>query len=189
MIDIRKCTKSGVRHSIFYELICAWKGWLYVSLWKLLFVFLYHWHFGGLWTTFLDDTKRHDIRKHIPWRYMYFTSLWLWVHIFFLFYFWNFKWLWRVKRLSFKKVSFSSGGRVQAREKDDYMFLYESYYLFSYIIDISVDFEPHFYKIIMSKFNVIWTFIIYFTKHVHKHIRATRPTGPVHDPRMKRILF
>jgi hypothetical protein len=30
------------------------------------------------------------------------------------------------------------------REKDDYMFLYESYYLFSYIIDISVDFEPHF---------------------------------------------
>jgi len=32
------------------------------------------------------------------------------------------------------------------REKDDYMFLYESYYLFSYIIDISVDFEPHFYK-------------------------------------------
>jgi hypothetical protein len=35
-----------------YELICAWKGWLYVSLWKLLFVFLYHWHFGGLWTTF-----------------------------------------------------------------------------------------------------------------------------------------
>ena len=78
-------------------LICAWKGWLYVSLWKLLFVFLYHWHFGGLWTTFL--------------------------------------------------------------------------------------------QIIMSKFNVIWTFIFYFTKHVHKHIRATRPTGPVHDPRMKRILF
>jgi hypothetical protein len=37
-----------------YELICAWKGWLYVSLWKLLFVFLYHWHFGGLWTTFLQ---------------------------------------------------------------------------------------------------------------------------------------
>jgi hypothetical protein len=32
------------------------------------------------------------------------------------------------------------------REKDDYMFLYEKYYLFSYIIDISVDFEPHFYK-------------------------------------------
>ena len=32
------------------------------------------------------------------------------------------------------------------REKDDYMFLYENYYLFSYIIDISVDFEPHFYK-------------------------------------------
>ena len=33
------------------------------------------------------------------------------------------------------------------REKDDYMFLYESYYLFSYIIiDISVDYEPHFYK-------------------------------------------
>jgi hypothetical protein len=32
------------------------------------------------------------------------------------------------------------------REKDDYMFLYESYYLFSYIIDISMDFEPHFYK-------------------------------------------
>jgi hypothetical protein len=28
------------------------------------------------------------------------------------------------------------------REKDGYMFLYESYYLFSYIIDISVDFEP-----------------------------------------------
>jgi hypothetical protein len=26
------------------------------------------------------------------------------------------------------------------REKDDYMFLYESYYLFSYIIDISVNF-------------------------------------------------
>ena len=26
----------------------------------------------------------------------------------------------------------------------DYMFRYESYYLFSYIIDISVDFEPHF---------------------------------------------
>ena len=26
------------------------------------------------------------------------------------------------------------------REKDDYMFRYESYYLFSYIIDISVDF-------------------------------------------------
>jgi hypothetical protein len=25
------------------------------------------------------------------------------------------------------------------REKDDYMFLYESYYLFSYIIDISVE--------------------------------------------------
>jgi hypothetical protein len=37
-----------------YELICAWKGWLYVSIWKLLFVFLYHWHFGGLWTTFLQ---------------------------------------------------------------------------------------------------------------------------------------
>jgi hypothetical protein len=37
-----------------YELICAWKGWLYVSLYKLLFVFLYHWHFGGLWTTFLQ---------------------------------------------------------------------------------------------------------------------------------------
>ena len=37
-----------------YELICAWKGWLYVSLWKLLFVFLYHWHFGGHWTTFLQ---------------------------------------------------------------------------------------------------------------------------------------
>jgi hypothetical protein len=36
-----------------YELICAWKGWLYVSLWKL-FVFLYHWHFVGLWTTFLQ---------------------------------------------------------------------------------------------------------------------------------------
>jgi hypothetical protein len=35
-------------------LICAWKGWLYVSLWKLLFVFLYHWHFGGHWTTFLQ---------------------------------------------------------------------------------------------------------------------------------------
>jgi hypothetical protein len=29
------------------------------------------------------------------------------------------------------------------REKDDYMFLYESYYLFSYIIYISVEFEPH----------------------------------------------
>ena len=41
------------------------------------------------------------------------------------------------------------------REKDDYMFLYESYYLFSYIIDISVDFEPHFYKKIMSKFNAM----------------------------------
>jgi hypothetical protein len=37
-----------------YELICAWKGWLYVSLWKLLFVFLYHWHFGGLWAPFLQ---------------------------------------------------------------------------------------------------------------------------------------
>jgi hypothetical protein len=37
-----------------YELICAWKGWLYASLWKLLFVFLYHWHFSGLWTTFLQ---------------------------------------------------------------------------------------------------------------------------------------
>jgi hypothetical protein len=37
------------------------------------------------------------------------------------------------------------------REKDDYMFLYESYYLFSYIIDISVDFEPHFYKIIINR--------------------------------------
>ena len=79
-----------------YELICAWKGWLYVSLWKLLFVFLYNWHFVGLWTTFL--------------------------------------------------------------------------------------------LIIMSKFNVM-NFIIYFTKHVHKHIRTTQPTGPVHDPRMKRILF
>jgi hypothetical protein len=32
------------------------------------------------------------------------------------------------------------------REKDDYMFLYENYYLCSYIIDISVDFEPHLYK-------------------------------------------
>jgi hypothetical protein len=32
------------------------------------------------------------------------------------------------------------------REKDDYMFLFESYYLFSYIIDISMDFEPHFYN-------------------------------------------
>jgi hypothetical protein len=31
-------------------------------------------------------------------------------------------------------------------EKNDYMFLYENYYLFYYIIDISVDFEPHFYK-------------------------------------------
>ena len=37
-----------------YELICAWKGWLYASLWKLLFVFLYHSHFGGHWTTFLQ---------------------------------------------------------------------------------------------------------------------------------------
>ena len=32
------------------------------------------------------------------------------------------------------------------REKDDHLFLYESYYLFSYIIDFSVDFEPHFNK-------------------------------------------
>jgi hypothetical protein len=32
------------------------------------------------------------------------------------------------------------------REKDDYMFLYESYYLFSYIIDISVDFEQQLIK-------------------------------------------
>ena len=32
------------------------------------------------------------------------------------------------------------------REKDDYIFLYERYYLFSYIIDVSVDYEPHFYK-------------------------------------------
>ena len=32
------------------------------------------------------------------------------------------------------------------REKDDYMLLYENYYLFSYIIHISVDIEPHFYK-------------------------------------------
>ena len=40
-------------------------------------------------------------------------------------------------------------------ENDDYMFLYENYYLFSYIIDISVDIEPHFYKKIMSKFNVM----------------------------------
>jgi hypothetical protein len=31
-------------------------------------------------------------------------------------------------------------------EKDDHMFLYESYYFFSYIIDILVDFEPPFYK-------------------------------------------
>jgi hypothetical protein len=87
-----------------YELICVWKGWLYVSLWKLLFVFLYHWHIGGLWTTFF--------------MYMYFTSLLLWVQSlevpkikikirktffsYFYFYFWNFKWLWRVKRLSFR---------------------------------------------------------------------------------------
>jgi hypothetical protein len=27
-----------------------------------------------------------------------------------------------------------------------------------------------------------WTFIIYFTKHVHKHIRATRPTGACARP-------
>jgi hypothetical protein len=32
------------------------------------------------------------------------------------------------------------------RKKDEYMFLYENYYLFSYIIDISVDIETHFYK-------------------------------------------
>ena len=37
-----------------YELMCAWKGWLYVSLWKLLFVLLYYWNFGGLWTTCLQ---------------------------------------------------------------------------------------------------------------------------------------
>ena len=32
------------------------------------------------------------------------------------------------------------------REKDAYMFRYENYYLFSYIIDISVDFELDFHK-------------------------------------------
>jgi hypothetical protein len=33
---------------------------------------------------------------------------------YFYFYLCNFKWLWKVKRLSFKKVFFSSGGRAQA---------------------------------------------------------------------------
>jgi hypothetical protein len=104
------------------ELICAWKGWLYVSLWKLLFVFLYHWHFGGIWTTFLQTImlKFNVMNFHhlfyktcmimspqslevpkIKIRKTFFS--------YFYFYFWNFKWLWRVKRLSFKKVSFSSG--------------------------------------------------------------------------------
>jgi hypothetical protein len=52
--DIRKQIIIVCLFCRSYELICAWKGWLYVSLWKLLFVFLYHWHFGGLWTTFLQ---------------------------------------------------------------------------------------------------------------------------------------
>jgi hypothetical protein len=56
----KKCFSGGKTFDILclfcrsYELICAWKGWVYVSLWKLLFVFLYHWHFGGLWTIVLQ---------------------------------------------------------------------------------------------------------------------------------------
>jgi hypothetical protein len=49
------------------------------------------------------------------------------------------------------------------REKDEYMFFYENYYLFSDIIDISVDFWTIVLQIIISKFK-LWTFIIYFTK-------------------------
>jgi hypothetical protein len=40
------------------------------------------------------------------------------------------------------------------REKDDYMFLYEHYYLFSYIIEISVDFN-HIFTNNHIKFNVM----------------------------------
>jgi hypothetical protein len=62
-----------------YELICAWKGWLYVSLWKLLFVFLYYWHFGGLWTTCLQKImSKFNVMNfhHLFYKtsYMYFTS-------------------------------------------------------------------------------------------------------------------
>jgi hypothetical protein len=39
------------------------------------------------------------------------------------------------------------------REKDDYMFLYESYYLFSYIIDKFGGLLTLFLQIIMSKFK------------------------------------
>jgi hypothetical protein len=60
-----------------YELICAWKGWLYVSLWKLLFVFLYYWHFGGLWTTFLQIImSKFNVMNfhHLFYKTSYFTS-------------------------------------------------------------------------------------------------------------------
>ena len=41
----------------------------------------------------------------------------------------------------------------------------------------------------MSKFNVMNFHHLFYKTCTYKHIRATRPTGPVHDPRMKTILF
>jgi hypothetical protein len=45
-----------------YELICPWKGWLYVSLWKLLFVFLYHWHFET--SSDCEESNVYHIEKY-----------------------------------------------------------------------------------------------------------------------------
>jgi hypothetical protein len=52
------------------------------------------------------------------------------------------------------------------REKDEYMFLYERYYLFSYIIDISVDYEPHFNRQLINMKQVRET----------SYLRILRPT-------------
>jgi hypothetical protein len=101
-----------------------------------LILFFYFWNFKWLWRVklryfmlFLSElwidlcVKRMIIclfMKAIICFLISLTFRWTLNHIFphffliLFFYFWNFKWLWRVKRLSFKKVSFSSGGRTQA---------------------------------------------------------------------------
>jgi hypothetical protein len=146
--------------------------WLFVKMW-----FKVHRNVNDIRKQIIVFIKKHIIILVFCWC----NHLWRSGKLFFVhflmsvsgFRWWDHKpllWLWRVKCLSFKKVSFSSGGRVQVlwvvllvcvyvrvrhsifyafsvrvmnwfvREKDDYMFLYENYYLFSYIIDISVDF-------------------------------------------------
>ena len=57
----KRSGSAGVRHSIFYAFSVGVMNWFVrekddymLLLWKLLFVLLYHSHFGGLWTTFLQ---------------------------------------------------------------------------------------------------------------------------------------